>query len=325
MKGLAFDILAKEYMCFVTGKSVGMVNSVDKPVTWEAAMQLAHLTFTVSKRQMKHPNFPDRTIESWGIFRDDTEEFLGHVGRIYKTLQFQYAFNLLIGEAGGSHYESAGALGRGNQFWVLARVPAADFYVNGTGDQNLAHVLFTSSHDGTIATSARLSHVSVNGSTTLQTALKGTGGAILRIKHTTNAEKKLNAVRNLMEQVVLCSQDIAIKLNMLAEREITKDSMVSILDRVFPGDQGTRHNNVLNRIIDLFEAKSVVSDTPKNGYDLLGAIAKYVDHEKSVRITRNKKGMTEAMLRAESSVFGKGNDLKEFALGVILEETKIVS
>lgn len=327
MKSLAFDVLSGQYMCFVVGKPNGMEQAVEKPVTWEEARKLSHLTFTVSKRQLIHPNGSGDKINAYGIFRDDNDKFFATVGSVYLPLQFEYAFTFvdsLIGEAGGSHYESAGALGDGNVFWVLVRCPACDFFINGTDDINKAHVLFASSHDGSMATTARLTHINVKRNISLQTALRYANGDVLRIKHTTNAERKLAAAKSLMGQVVLSSQDIAAKLNILAEREMTKESMINTLERVFPGDQSTRRDNVMMRIIALFENNQydAVPEVKGTAYSLLNAVNSYVDHEKGVRKTGSRKGLSEEMLRAESAVFGTGNDLKENALDILLDETK---
>jgi phage/plasmid-like protein (TIGR03299 family) len=327
MKTISFDVLSGQYSCFSVGKPDGISQVTDKPVTWEQTRQLAHMTWTVSKRQLVHPNGSGQKIDAWGIFRDDTDQFFATVGRVYLPLQFEYAFTFcdsLIGEVGGSHYESAGILGEGNVFWVLVRCPAADFFINGTEDFNKAHVLFASSHDGSMATTARLTHINVKRNVSLQTALRYDNGDVLRIKHTTNSERKLAAAKSLMSQVVLSSQDIASKLNLLAEREMTKESMATVLDKVFPGDQSSRRDNVMLRIIDLFENNqgNVVPEVKGTAYSLLNALNSYVDHEKGVRSTCKRKGLSEDKLRAESAVFGSGNDLKEIALDVLLEETK---
>jgi hypothetical protein len=175
-----------------------------------------------------------------------------------------------------------------------------------------------------MATTARLTHINVKRGTSLQTALRYGNGEVLRIKHTTNAERKLAAAKSLMDQVVLSSQDIQAKLNILAERDMTKESMAEALDQVFPGDQSTRRDNVMLRIIELFDNNqyNVVPEVKGSAYSLLGAINAYVDHEKSVRSTAKRKNLTEDMLRAESAIFGTGNDVKASALDVLLEVTK---
>jgi phage/plasmid-like protein (TIGR03299 family) len=317
-------------MCFVVGKAWhGLNQTSEKPVTWEEARQMAHLTFTVSKRKLVHPNNPSQFINAWGIFRDDNQQFLATVGGAYTPVQFDYGFQFvdsLMGEAGGSHYESAGALGNGNKYWCLARVPSGDFSIMGTEDKNQCYVLFSSSHDGTMATTARLTQVRVVCNNTLTLALKSGHGTVVKIKHTTNGKDRLEAAKKLMGGVINDSKELEEKLNILARRKLNKDTFLSALMRVFPGDEtATRHNNLLSRIAEIFDSNdnNAIPQIKGTAYNLLNAITNYVDHERGVRITGDKKerGMTESMRRAESAIFGSGNDLKEFALNTLLDET----
>lgn len=334
---LAFDVLANEYMCFVVGEAWhGLNQTAVKPVTWEEARQLAHLTFTVSKRQLRHPNFPDRNIDAYGIFRDDNDAFLATVGSVYNPLQFDHAFSFvdaLMGEAGGSHYESAGALGNGNKFWVLARVPGADFSITGTLDAHQMYLLLSSSHDGSISTTARLTGVRVVCQNTLNLAFRKSNGDVFKVKHTTNSDKRLEAAKGIISGAIEDSRELEYKLNMLARRKMTKDSFTTILDRIFPGEsEGKRRNATLTRIADLFESndEGAIPQIAGSAYALLNSVTNFVDHERGVRITKDKKaqfaGASEekanAMARAETAIFGSGNDLKENALEIILEETK---
>jgi phage/plasmid-like protein (TIGR03299 family) len=323
MKPIAFDVLTKQYSSFALGEPNKFSQTIERPVTWADARKLAGLTFTVSKRRLMHPN-GFGPIDAWGIFRDDNDVFLATVGSVYTPVQSEYAFNFcdtLIGDLGASHYESAGVLGKGEAFWVLLRCPSCDFFINGTEEFNKCHLLFSSSHDGSAAAEARLTHVNVKRGVSLQTALRYGSKDALHIKHTTNAEKKLNAAKSLMSQVVLSSHDIQAKLNILAERKITKESLCNSLDRIFPGDQSTRRDNLLMRIISLFDQDNLVPAVKGTAYALLQAVNTFVDHEKGVRATAKKKGLSVEALRAESAIFGSGNDIKESALGVLLDET----
>src|SRR5579864_4686782 len=95
-------------------------------VSWEQAMELANLNWQVKKMQLSGPF---GLVDAYGIFRDTDNAFLGSVGDVYSPIQNKVAFEFVdtLIEAAGSHYESAGALGRGERIWCLARVPEADF------------------------------------------------------------------------------------------------------------------------------------------------------------------------------------------------------
>src|SRR5262245_33923835 len=93
--------------------------------TWlnaEDAFKAAKLDWLVSKRQLEFQGIP---VPAWGIFRDDTDDFLGAVGADYTPCQNVDGFafiDAILGVA-GAHYETAGALGRGERVWPLANLP----------------------------------------------------------------------------------------------------------------------------------------------------------------------------------------------------------
>src|SRR6478672_8370626 len=60
-------------------------------LTWEEAMTQANLNWTVSKEQHRSAR-PDANgeyplIDAYGIYRDDTDAFLGQVGNVFTPIQ----------------------------------------------------------------------------------------------------------------------------------------------------------------------------------------------------------------------------------------------
>lgn len=315
------------YSAFTAGKSAWhkLGQNVTEAQSWEQAISLAGLDFEVSKRQLE---FAGSSVEAWGIFRDDNQAFLGAVGSAYQPIQNRYAFDFvdtLLEAEDGSHYDSAGALGKGERFWVSARVPF-DFNVGGY-DAHQTYLLFASSHDGSMAATAKLSTVRVVCQNTLTQALNKAGSAV-RVKHTADAQRRLDAARKLMSGVSQDVKSLEEKLNALTVRKMSRASMVSCLDRLFPKNADgaasqTRRENVLNDVLRLYENNDNNAFPEQKGtaYALLNAITGYVDHERSARITNGRKGMSESTARAENAVFGTGERLKQQALDVIMLDT----
>ncbi len=59
------------------------------------------------------------------VIRGDTQEALGVVGNNYVPIQNRHCFNFLdaVVADGGLKYHTAGALGRGEWVWLLAKLP----------------------------------------------------------------------------------------------------------------------------------------------------------------------------------------------------------
>jgi len=88
----------------------------------EDVIKIAHLDWTVSKHPL-YGKVDNNYIQlpTWGIFRDDTNAFLGSVGKGYTPIQNEYQFrfiNALMESDENTFYESAGVLGNGERVWA---------------------------------------------------------------------------------------------------------------------------------------------------------------------------------------------------------------
>lgn len=300
--------------------------------TWDQAMTLAGLDWKVVKRQLFGSIAEDSTnlqpVPAYGIFRDSDGAYLGTVGDQYTTIQNRYAFDFvdsLLEAENGAHYESAGALGNGERIWCLARVPHT-ITVAGD-DKSEVYLLFTTSHDGSMAATAKLSTVRVVCQNTLNQALSA-NGSMVRVKHTRDAERRLDHCKKLMAGVAHDTKTLEEKLNLLASRRMTKESMHTILDRLFPKPTDekanpTRRENLLADVLTCYESndRNTFPQIRGTAYNLLNAVTEYTDHLRGARITDNRKNYSVAQARAENAFVGTGDALKREALDVILQDT----
>lgn len=328
---LMFDKVAGRHAMFSTeaawhklGLTTGQV------LNWKEAMNAALLNWEVMKVQFNNP-FDQMPIDDYGMFRVDTKQFLGSVGGQYTPIQNEYAFTFvdtLLEAAGNAHYVSAGALGHGERIWCLAKVNGT-FGIQGTqGDEHETYLLFETSHNGSKAVTCKLTTVRVVCQNTLTMALQGSG-ATLRVKHTHNAESKLEAARKLMTGVNVQLKDLENKLNSLATRKVTKESYLEIMRRLFgdveekskEGKATARIEGKIAEITKLFDFNdgNAFPEIRGTGYNLLNAITEYTDHYASFRRTEGKALRTDDQIRAENAMFGIGADLKENALQVIYD------
>lgn len=303
----------------------------DSAVNAEQAMKLAGLDWTVVKNQNYCRNFAGKVVpvSSYSVFRSsDNMELASNVGAGYAVRQNWQHFEFvdaLLEANGGSHYDSAGALGNGARIWLSVRVPKADFSIG--DDKHLTYLLFASSHDATLAHISKLTTTRVVCQNTLSAALRD-GEKMFRVKHTKQANARLEQAKNLMTGVVQNAQELQAKLDKLSRRKMTRESMLSVINRLFPAPKDaeantTRRENVVTSVLQLFANNDNNAFPEQRGtaYAMLNAITNYTDHQRTARITSNRSGMEVETARAENAVMGTGDVLKSQALAVIDEVT----
>ena len=300
-------------------------------MTWADVQQSGGLDYAVFKSQL-HDGL-GRPVDAWGTFRwnradklagnPDAAVFLGVVGEDYQVIQHADGFRMidaLVGSVDGAHYETAGALGNGERVWGLADLNLA---VCVGQDKQQGYLLFCTGHDGSLSHQYRICLTRVVCQNTLSAALSERTRAKLTIRHTKNAKDKLDGVHEALASLRGDLLSVEEKLNFLADRRVTRESLAAILERLFPkpkSDDGsekessTRRNNVLADILAMYESNDNNAFPEQRGtaYNLLNAITEYTDHTRSSR-GANGNG------RAESAMFGSGERLKAQAVDVIVE------
>jgi len=265
----------------------------------------------------------------YGIKRLDTGAWFAACSKGYQTLQNDELFpwaDDFVGMANGAHYETAGTLGKGEVVWALARVPHLDFAIG--KDESKAFLLFVSSHDGSLATTAKLTYVRVVCANTVATALHGAGKAI-KIKHTKNMKERMETALRVFKGAQETAETFQEAFELLANKRFTMEHVSKVLDTIFPkaekaeGEKAidTRRTNILDEILALYASndKNAFPEQAQTGYALLNAITDFVDHQRTVRNTSGNDDANRDVLRAEQAIFGTGAAMKEQALEIILE------
>jgi phage/plasmid-like protein (TIGR03299 family) len=301
----------------------GLGTVVDHLMTAQETMKAAGLDWAVDKRQLSWNGAP---VDAYGIFRQTDDAMLGVVTDFYKPIQNADGFknvDLLIETVGGAHYEAAGALGKGEQIWCLARIPV-ELQIKGTDDKSEVFLLCNTRHDGKGSMIVKIVTTRVVCQNTLDIALRE-GGSFFRVGHFGNTQKKMTAARELMADITGTVKSLEEKMNILAARKMTKQTFVTVLDKLFPPSEieiearssaaqaaATRREEKLAEIAGLFSSndKNAFPEIRGTAYNMLNAITEYTDHYSGNDNTR-----------ARSAMFGAGQQLKHAALETILEVT----
>ena len=284
-------------------------------MTWEEIQNHGGLNFLPIKNRLE---LNGRPVDAWGITRSDNGVFLGPVGEGYEPIDHAKGFRMvdaLLESNNGAHYETAGALGQGETVWGLADLNLS--LTVGRDDKSKMYLLFATSHNGSMSFAYWLTATRVVCQNTLRMATKA--GSQLRIKHTKNAHDRIADAHKALATLSEETRTIESKLNFLAGRKMTRDSMISVMDRLFPkskdekgeAQDSTRRNNILADVLSRYESNDGNAFPEQRGtaYNLLNAITEYTDHSRGSQSTK----------RAESAMFGTGERLKTQAVEVLME------
>jgi phage/plasmid-like protein (TIGR03299 family) len=297
----------------------GLGTVVDHLMKAEEAFKQAQLDWQVEKRPL-YSLWPDGSYwktDASGIFRMTDNALLGTCGEMYKPIQNASGFELIDAllelSDGGMYYETAGALGKGEVVWALARIPE-EFKIAG-GDLHSLYLMFMTRHDGNGSARCKLVDTRVVCQNTLAVAIGEKGGE-LRIAHFGNVDEKIAAAKKLMAATGETVKALETKLNILATRQVTKDAFFATLDELFPVEEEKKESparmNKVSDVMELFasndhDANPAIRGT---GLNLLNCIVEYMDH-----VSGSDK------MRGRSAMFGSGSVVKEKALEVILQTT----
>lgn len=218
----------------------GLGTKLDRPATAVEAIQAAGLDWKVRKvplwacegtNNAKVLRYEAVVPESrWGL--QDCPVF-GVVGTDYHPLQNAEAFaffDSIVGH-GAAVYHTAGALGEGEQVWILAKLPGM---IEVTASDGLEkYVLLSTGHDGRTCLRMILTPVRVVCQNTLTLALQS-GEEVTRAYHTRDMERQLTGVQLKVRALLAGFEDIQEACRAMARKPLDQHGMAEYVAEVFP-------------------------------------------------------------------------------------------
>ena len=276
------------------------------------------LGWTVEKRQLEYAGRP---VKAWGIFNAYNNEFICPASESIAIHPHSILLDtidaLINASEGDACYEVAGALGKGEVVWAAADLKKI---IRVRDDEQRAYLMGITSYNGKYETDFRTCLERPVCRNTIGVALRERTRSKFKVKHTRNSVERLTEAAEALKLWGGDLNTIEERMNFMAGRMFTMDNMKGLLDHLFPqGDnESTRRQGIIDQIVENFERNDgdVFKWSRGTCYAGVNAITEYVDHQRG---TRRKPGMPENAARAESAMFGSGNDLKRKATQIIQE------
>ncbi len=295
---------------------------LDQPATAREAIEAAGLNYLVQLKQLMTSDGNDVTTRKAAV-RTDTNEVLGVVGNGYSVVQNFQAFGFLdaIVADGGLRYHTAGALGKGEKIWMLAKLPG-HIQVKNSADIVDKFLLLSNAHDGSAALRVYFTPIRVVCQNTLSLAERRSHGQGVSILHKGDLETKIKEAQQVLGFATRFYDDAAEQINRLASHYPSQAQVSAYFQEIYPdpeeGKDNARAANIRQELHRLFE-EGIGHDEPaikSSTWVAFNAVSEFVDH---VRPGRGSNDADRASRRLDSIWFGSGARLKQRAWNLALE------
>jgi phage/plasmid-like protein (TIGR03299 family) len=323
---------------------------LESAFTAEEAIKAANLDWEVECRPVYHYTDGEdgykaiEIEERKAVVRTDTNEALGIVGNRYAPLQNREAFGFfdgLFGE-GNCRFETAGALGKGERIWLLAKMDDNDPMEVVMGDVVDKYMCLTTAHDGSGSVLASFTPIRIVCGNTcsmfirdIKKADKEGVQSFVRIKHTGEVANRVKAAGDILRTAGIFYDEAKMVFQKFAKADMTVGATKNYVARVLLGAKAaeksaewtTRSRNTVNSVMDLVDG-GLGTEIPGVRGTLWGAyngLTEYADHKRDYRGTKDAEGRVDTRKRFEAAQFGAGRELKEraFTIGRELVEKTI--
>lgn len=270
------------------------------------------------------------------LYRGGTGAPLGIVSDKYSVVQPTQVmgfFSELV-KAGKCQLETAGALSGGRQIWALAKMNEGKSVI--TGDVVRPYLLLTTSFDGSLATTAKLTAIRVVCHNTLSIALRHGDaktsepvGAVVKVNHalefdahevrmqldlfTNSFEEWMSQTRHMAKQKIDEETASRMVLDVIAELPFKpKGGRPGDPYPYPPSDEDLMKTRAYRRIMALFNGKALGSNLTeaKTRWQFVNSVTQWIDHERG-----NNAGS-----RLSSALFGIGESVKRKAYALAMED-----
>lgn len=305
----------------------GLGTKLGKLATSQEAIVAAGLDYAVEKRPIffhgaDNSNALTTIADKYATVRMDSKQALGVVGSQYKVLQNKEAFSFFDAIVGLKEaiYHTAGALGKGETVWLLAKLPGEVKVIG--HDVSEKFLLLTNSHDGSGSIKVLFTPIRVVCQNTLNVAL-GAKADAFSIRHTPGMGLKVEEAQKalgIVNQRFGLFQDAA---RALAATELTVKASQAFFTKVAnrygeapelkKGEElPAKTRAIIDEMTRLFEQGrgAELRGAKGTAWGAFNAVAEFVDF---YRPTRAGDVSAIRASRADSLLFGTGKAMKQRA------------
>jgi phage/plasmid-like protein (TIGR03299 family) len=305
--------------------------AVRRAATAEEAITAASLDWEVAKLPLFATNGQHgvrvagkyATVRADMVGRPDCGTF-GIVDETYTPLQNREAFaffDSIVRDQKAAIYHTAGALGRGERVWILAKLPD-DIVVAGRDITN-KFLLLTNNHDGRAGVRVMFTPIRVVCQNTLTLALSE--GGVVSVPHLRDVHERLLKAAELLGVIRQRFDDLEETFNGFAAIQLGQEGLRKYLEAVFPDPHAPDERAVTRAASDRLWSEHFFAEGEGNRepgvagtlWAAYNGITELVDHR--VSTVGNPEATNPGLRRLNNVWFGTGASVKARAYRVAVE------
>jgi phage/plasmid-like protein (TIGR03299 family) len=166
------------------------------------------------------------TTESFGIFRNDNNLWLGTIGKQYEPIQnFQIAETLITTTEEISEKHKGGMLFNGKKVYYQSEIDP----IQVANDEVKRFVTILNSHDGSSSIGFGFSNTVVVCQNTFYKAMKD----VQRFRHTTSARERIEIARKKVREILLAENEVMEVYQRMADTKISNNAIKLVVADLF--------------------------------------------------------------------------------------------
>lgn len=281
---------------------------MDKFLSTFELLESTGLNWSVNKLPLNGPD--GQPTDSFGLFRNDTNKWLGTVGPRYEVMQNSTLAETIIDacEGVGLSAKRGGELRGGRKVYLQAELP--DEYIGKSAVKR--YITALNSHDGTTAISFGSTNTVVICENTFHMAYKSDG--MTRFIHTANAKTLIDEAMKEMRVAMRNEQRLVDNYKRMADTKLSEEIMRAVLGGISTRAWGVDADEDLSprKAATLVKVKDcIMKEIEDEGYTLWGifnGITRYTNHVAAPKQDKLSYVMT-----------GAGYDINGVAYDTIME------
>lgn len=280
---------------------------------------------------------------AYAIVRGDTKAVLTHgksVGARYEIVSNEELFGMMdqVIQDGTVRYETAGALGKGERVWMLAKMPGESEIAKGDTVEHYAMLM--GSHDGSLAIKLFPTTVRAVCQNTVTCALNKHGNLGISMRHTTNVAVKVNEARKALGLAAVACEQYDKTARQLASTQMAKpddlfrlclDDLVDVtVAEKKVTEQSLRDGSILKSILEIAsvddrrKAEEKLEKAKDRRVELLDVIRATYENERNNGMP-SIAGTAWAAVNAVSETVQHGNVLRYNGSDTVKAESRFDS